>query len=218
VYHTGMPPSASSVYTRIADAVTTLIVLIERLEAEVPEKAAHPYGSGGLTPRGGHGPLSSWNTQAAMLVLEMHAGLRELEQDLKYQVSGHIRTRGGSDANTSLALEGLPGLVAGLDYAGAMIVTRKLEGWAFRARLILGDIEPFSRLPRLPGEKAPACPYCKTPDSLRYRPFSGQVRCIKPSCRDTNGEPPAGRLEVGAYSGEASLAWADGMTGVVSVC
>jgi len=212
-----MPPSASaSLYQRIGDAVGVILILIQRLEDEIPEKAVHPYGSGGLTPRGGHGPLAAWNSQAAMLILEIHQGCRELEQDLKYQVSGHIRTRGGSDGNTTKALEGLPGLVAGLDYAGAQIVAKRLESWAFRARMILGDCEPASRLPRLPGKGELPCPYCGTVGSLRMRSSTGVVTCIRPGCRDGEGNRTMGRMEVGAYSGEMSLVWADGTTGFVN--
>jgi hypothetical protein len=186
-------------------------VLIEQLEAEVPEKPKRPYGGFG-TGSGGHGPLASWNSQAALLLLEIHAGIRELETDVKYQLSGRVRSRGGSDGNTFAALDGLAGLVATADYTTAQTIARKLENWAFRARLVLGEVEPFSRLPRLPGQKEPACPYCQS-RTLRYRPFSGQVRCVRPGCKDGNGDSPVGKLDVGAYSGEPELAWADGTTG-----
>jgi hypothetical protein len=213
-YHFRMqsPAASSSVFVRIADATSTLIELLDRLEAEIAEKRRNPHGGYG-SGSGGHPPLA-WNAGVAMLLMEIHSGCRELEQDLKYQVSGRIRTRGGSDGNTVKALEGLPGLVAGVDHAGAVLVARRLESWAFRARLVLGDSEPFARFPRLPGQKAPACPFCHTPDSLRYRPFSGQVRCLRPTCRDSQGNRPEGRIDVGDFSGDPLIAWASGEIGV----
>lgn len=201
-----------SVYTRIADATSVLIILLERLQQEIPHKPSRQPSAGGV-PRGGHGPLASWNSQAALLFLEIHSGIRELETDAKYSLSGRIRTRGGSDSNTVIAFEGLPGLLAAADGSLALTVARRLEGWAHRARLVLGEIEPFSRLPRLPGEGEPACPWCER-QTLRYRPYSGAVRCVNPACQDSQGNQPEGRLDIGQYSGEPVLAWADGSTGV----
>jgi hypothetical protein len=202
----------ASVYSRIADATTTLIILMKRLQQELPHKPVHPPSVGGI-PQGGHGPLASWNTRAALLFLEVHEGIRELEQNAKYMMSGRIRTRGGSDGNTSAALEGLPGLLSAAEHDVALMVARKLEAWAFRARLVLGEVEPFSRLPRLPGQGDPPCPWCQR-QTLRYRPYSGIVKCVNPACQDSQGNQPQGTLDIGQYSGEPVLAWADGSTGV----
>jgi hypothetical protein len=200
-------------HTRISEAVTDLTGLIARLEEEIPEKRKQPYGGYG-SGKGGHGPLAAWNSPAAMLLLEIHAGIRDLETDLIYQIAGVIRTRPGSDGNTLAALNGLPALTAGVPYESARQAARRLESWAYRASLILGDVDPFSRLPRLPGETDPACPYCHVRGSLRVRHATGTVMCLRPGCKDSEGNRPRGRIEVGSFSKEPLIAWADGTTGV----
>jgi hypothetical protein len=169
--------SPASLFTRISDDCAELAGLLTRLEAEVPEKKRQPYGGYG-SGQGGHPPLASWNAPAAMLVMDVHAGTRELETNLKHRLTGRIRSRGGSSANTSKCLELLPSLCAGVDYHDAATALKKLESWIFRARLVLGDADPVSRLPRLPGEAEPACPFCRCPGSLRVRHQTGAVMCL----------------------------------------
>ena len=201
--------SSQSLHVRITEDVEELAALLARLEAEITEKTRRPYGGYG-SGQGGHPPLASWNAPAAMLVMDVHAGARELETNLKHRLTGRIRSRGGSSGNTTKCLAGLPALCAGVDYHDAAAALKKLESWIFRARLVLGDADPVSRLPRLPGEAEPVCPFCHCPGSLRVRHQTGAVMCLRPSCR------ASGRIEVGPYSGEPSIAWFDGSTGVAT--
>lgn len=205
-----MPPAASSLFTRLADVTDELLGLLSRMEAELPEKPSKPVTQIGGTAAS-HDP--AWHAQVAMWVLEVHAGLRELETNLKYQLAGTIRTRGGSDRNTEIALERLPQLAAGLDYSAAMSTVRRLERWSYRGRVLLGDVEPYGKLPRLPGLPDPVCPYCNAA-SLRFIAVSGVVRCVRPGCTDGNGRAPAARIEFGDFSHEPMLAWDDGITGL----
>jgi hypothetical protein len=205
--------SPVALHVRVTDSVSLLEELLPRLEDELPEKKKNPHGGNG-SGKGGHPPLTSWNTQAAMLVMDIHAGVRELETDLRYSVTGVVRSRGGSDGNTLRSLRGLPALCAGCDYAAVQLACKKMESWIWRARMVLGDAEPFSRLPRLPGQGEPACPFCKTAGSLRVRHATGMVICLKPTCRDSEGSRPQGRIEVGSFSGEPLVAWASGETGI----
>lgn len=198
-----------SVFTRISDDCQELVALLARLEDEVPEKKRNPYGGYG-SGSGGHPPLCAWNAPAAMLVMDLHAGARDLELELRYRISGSTRSRGGSSGNTTKSFEVIPSLSAGVDYHLAQQVVTKLESWIRRARLILGDAEPFSRLPRLPGQGDPVCPFCRTPGTLRVLHKTGVVRCLRPSCT------ASGRVEFGAYSGEPSLMWNDGTTGLAA--
>jgi hypothetical protein len=149
-------------------------------------------------------------------VLDVHIGARELEFNLRYQVAGTVWVRGGSEANTERCLQGLPSLAMGAPYDVQVTAARKLESWIYRARLILGETEPLSRLPRLPGEAEPACPYCRSKGTLRVRHASGVVTCLRPTCRDSDDKRPAGRIELGVFSGEPIVAWADGLTGVAA--
>lgn len=210
-----MPKPPPALHTRITDAVADLAALLGKLEDEVPEKKRSPYGGFG-TGKGGHGPLCSWNTPAAMLVLEIHEGIREIEQNLRYHTSGVLRERGDSPGNTSKCMAGIPALAAGAPHDVVMGACRKIESWCYRAGLVLGQIDPVSRLPRLPGEKDPKCPYCQTSGTLRVRHATGIVTCLRPGCRDSNGDRPRGKIEVGSYSHEPIIAWADGQTGVAA--
>lgn len=205
-----MRPAAPSVYTRVAEDCAELAGLLARLEAEVPEKKRNPHGGYGSGKGGHHSP--AWNAPAAMLVMDIHYGVRELETNLRYQIAGTVRSRGMSAGNTQRSLDALPGLCAGLDQAAGRQAIQVLESWINRSRMILGDAEPMSRLPRLPGQSEPLCPYCRGA-SLRYRPYTGSVKCIRPGCRDSNGNKPSGALTVGQYSGQPMLAWADGTSG-----
>lgn len=206
--------ATDSVHAALADAAAELLALLPYVEAELTQKKRNPYGGFG-SGKGGHGQLAAWNTQAAMLLLDIHTGARELESDLRYQVAGTLWIRGGSEKNTAHCIKGLPSLAAGVPRDVAVLVIRRLESWIYRAELILGRTEPLSRLPRLPGEPEPACPYCERA-TLRVRHATGVVACIHPACRDGNGRRPAGHIELGAYSGEPMIAWSDGMTGVAA--
>jgi len=204
--------SSQSLHVRITESVEELAGLLSRLETEVPEKKRQPYGGYG-SGQGGHSPLAAWNAPAAMLVMDVHAGARDLETDLKHRLTGRLRSRGGSSGNTLKCLAGIPSLCAGVDYHDAATALKKLEIWIYRARLVLGDADPVSRLPRLPGQAEPSCPYCRGA-TLRFRQATGVVRCIRPGCRDGNGQAPAARIELGDFSGTPIVAWADGSTGV----
>ena len=108
--------------------------------------------------------------------------------------------------NTARCLMNLAALCAGSDYASVMLVCRKLESWIWRARRVpLGDADPVSRLPRLPGQGDFACPFCQTKGSLRVRHATGVVVCLRPTCRDSEGNRPAGRVDAGSFSGEPML-------------
>jgi hypothetical protein len=207
------PPVA--LHVRVVDDVAALTALLERLEAELPEKKRNPHGGYG-SGKGGHHPLSSWNSQVAMLVLDIHGGTRDLETNLRYAISGSLRGRGGSDGNTRKSLANLVSLCAGTDYAGVMVVCKQLESWIWRGRLVLGEAEPFSRLPRLPGQGDPACPFCKSPGTLRVRHATGVVICLRPGCQDSEGNRTSGRIEIGSFSGDPSIVWGDRTTGVAN--
>jgi hypothetical protein len=202
-------------HSRLSDNTAELIALLPRLEEELPEKKRNPYGGFG-SGSGGHHPLAAWNVQAAMLILDVHVGARELECNLRYQIAGTIWVRGGSEGNTERCLKGLPSLAMGVPYDVQVTALRRMESWIYRGRLVLGDAEPVSRLPRLPGESEPRCPYGEHKGTLRVRHTTGVVTCLHPACRDGNGQKPVGRIELGVYSGEPLIAWADGTTGVAA--
>lgn len=189
-----------------------LHLALELLVAE-PERQAGGRGARVLESK------IPWNARAAASVLDLAGLARELEEWLLLALLGEVPAarglgRGGSDENTRLALEALPGLVAGLGDAGATgPVTRRLGRWAGRARVVLGEADPLEHLPRQPDGREPACPFCHA-HTLRFQRASGVVRCVNPGCRDERGHPPRARVELGRLSGQPMLLWQSGDVGV----
>jgi hypothetical protein len=208
-----MPPASPTLHTRITDDVAELLTLLPRLEEEIPEKRRNPHGGFG-SGQGGHHPLAAWNTAAAMLVADIHYGARELECDLRYRISGRARSRGASSVNTTRSLQMITSLISGVTYHDGRIAAIRIESWIHRGRLILGDEDPLSRLPRQPGQADPCCPFCGSKGTLRARLATGMIACVRPSCRDSEGNRTRGVIEVGAFSAETSIVWADGTTGL----
>jgi hypothetical protein len=159
------------------------------------------------------GSSPSWNAQVAYLVFDLRTVARSLEAVLRGHVTGSHKARGGSDANTFLALDAVVDLAHAAGESPTRDALRELERWLYRARVALGQIEPMSQLPRAPGASEPRCPWCGNL-TLRYQPHAGLVRCVNPECRDDDGRRPSGRVELGALSAEPILAWHDGSTGL----
>jgi hypothetical protein len=144
---------------------------------------------------------------------------RGIELRLRLMTGGSVSVRGGSDLNTALALQTLPSLAAGvqgdLDLEGAWQCWAILDRWCNRAQLVLGEVEPLTRVPRLPGQKEARCPWCHC-QTLRYQRQAGLVRCVNPACLDGTGQRPLAQVELGRLSGEPLLVWRDGAVGVVA--
>jgi hypothetical protein len=206
----GMP---LALHARLEQSAAELAELLSECESELPLKPRQ-YGAR-PTGRITQGALASWNTQVAMLVLEVHAGIRELEANLKYAVSGHVRERGGSDANTARAIASVVALAAAAGDYELRSVLRQVEAWGWRARLALGHSEPLQQLPRQPGQSAARCPWCGKA-TLRMKPVIGLVKCINPACSDDTGCQPVARVAFGQYSDEPILVWADNSVGLGS--
>jgi hypothetical protein len=155
----------------------------------------------------------SWNAQAAYLVFDLQKLTRAHENRMLFTAAGTMRARGSSNRNTFLSLDALPGLAhaAGPDQVADTLGA--LSAWLRRAREALGEVEPYSRLPRLPGAPEPRCPWCERM-TLRQQAHAGIVRCINPACRDGDGNRPFARVEVGRLSLEPMLVWTTGEVGL----
>lgn len=213
-----MPDHRDAVLTtRMRDSSLTAQRLRACLEDLVTEPVQRREDIVRRSTRVGSSP--SWHSQAAYLVLELRQLARGSELGLRLRVSGSQQVRGGSDRNTTLALQALPDLVAGVrgeeDEEWAWQVWHQLDHWCCRAQLVLGEVEPLTRLPRLPGQEEARCPWCRC-RTLRYQRQAGLVRCVNPSCEDDTQQRPLARVELGRLSGEPLLVWRDGAVGVVA--
>ena len=207
--------SGQSLHSRLTVAAAELKDLLAELEKILPHRPREgfrPPGASGSPSRGGS-RLAAWNTAAAYAILEVHAGVRELEQDMRYRISGSLRQRGGSDSNTLAAIDAVVSLAAGSDDWSLRNALRKLERWGWQARLALGQTEPWTHIPRQPGQRAARCPWCSFA-TLRMKPLSGLVRCVNPACTDGAGQRPVAKVEFGPGFGEPLLVWQDSSVGL----
>jgi hypothetical protein len=208
---------AESLGTRLREACDELVLLMEKLEVILPEPVRRGYsaGGGGGGRKKADGSAPAWNTQAAGVILAIHAGSRELEEDIRYGIAHVFRTRGGSDRNTEKALEEICALCGGAEEVVVRNAIRLVERWGWQAKVALGEKEPWRHIPVIPGMKPARCPWCKFM-TLRYQPLSGVVRCVSPpsACKDDMGRKPFGKLEFNLVSGEPILVWQDQSTGL----
>lgn len=204
-------PDPGGVRANLFQATRTSWRLSEHLESLIAHRTTpEPGPSGGKRKPGSTPP---WNSMAANLVFDLRSLARNLEEDLRYRVTGGYVRRGLSDRNTQLSLKALADLsttAADSDVAVALV---QLTGWVDRARPVVGESEPMRRVPRAPGYVEPRCPWCGF-CTLRCKLMAGHVFCINPSCTDADGRRPLGMIEVASVTHEVTLRWQDDTYGV----
>lgn len=155
-------------------------------------------------------PSLPWNARVAYLIFDLAKLVRDLEANLHLLISGTMPERGGSDRNTQLAIKALPDLALAVDQEVTALVASQVESWCQHARVVIGEVEPLSRLPRVFGAGEVRCPWCQR-QSLRIQSQAGIIRCVNPICFDEDGNRPAASMEIDA-DGQPQLAWWDGST------
>lgn len=193
--------------------VAELKPLLDQLEQLLPEPIADAT-KGSMQHHKVTGSPAPWHAEAGPLLMTIHAGVRELEVDLKWHVSRRLaETRGGSDANTTAALDSIVRLVHGVDDHTARGVRHQLDRWIEQARQVrdIGESERWIPIHVPKGQLPPSCLYCKT-FSLRVAQESGRVACVNPRCEDENGQRPRAHIEKNRLDGSAVLVWLDGRT------
>jgi hypothetical protein len=181
-------------------------VLNELLEDEVHEPASRTSGGGLRHVAGGSKP--PWNSQAAHLVMDLHAKARDFEASLNYQVCGRYPVRGVSSRSTWLALYHLTDLMEAVADREVTVVLVGLRGWTGQAEVVLGQAEPVRRLPREFGQAEQVCMWCGY-KTLRCYSATGSVFCVNPECFDADGEKPKATIHVDEAGG-LTLLWQDG--------
>lgn len=153
-----------------------------------------------------------WNPAAADALYGAHAAIRDLEAELRQQVTGraaHLARRPGwSDRNTVAALGAISALGEAADPVTAARAARELDRALTQIEALPAvDLAELSR--RVPA----ACPYCGF-GMLRVvmsGPHMGWVACLRGgACLDADGQPPRGEITVTALNGEC-VAWRDGL-------
>ncbi len=212
-------PVHTAIRAELKDSVKQAVSLNGRLEVLIADRPRQPSGNF-------HGKVDfsqpPWYAPVANAVLDLHALSRKLEKDIRTDLGLPVRYRGGSGANTRLALESAARLCEGTDDFMVRLSLRELGRWSRRALMILTEIratdiheerEVPRRLPRQPGEAERPCPWCRN-RTLRLFPFRGEVRCVTPSCHDEEGRKPCARLEYSGHVGDFILLWQDNISGL----
>lgn len=196
----------------VADACEVLGGYMATLEDLLPEPNA-PAHAGTRHSRHADAP-EPWNGPAGRALMDAHEGIRRLNAELLTQITGTpAARRGGSDANTHLALEAIPKLAAGCGQEIAARAAYRLERWIGAARSVPGidEARHWRPLPKRDGEALPPrCPYCGC-YQLRADVTAGLVACFVPGCADSNGQHPMATMGTGP-DGRPVLTWADGLT------
>lgn len=191
-------------------AVDHTLVLDLRLEAVIAIKTTQPSGIF-------HGKIDHsqppWAAAVANCILDLHADSRTMEEWLRIAQKLPQRDRGGSTKNTAKALLAVLRLCENANDETVKEYTHQLNKWCFRAQIALGQTEPPRRIPRLPGEPEPACPWCKN-HTLRMLPLDGLIKCMTPRCVDEEGRRPEARMEYSPHVGDFVMVWQDGVAGV----
>jgi hypothetical protein len=149
-----------------------------------------------------------WCAPVAGVILDLHAGARRMEAELRDELGLPSRARGSSTQNTYSALRAVAALAQGAGDEQVMLISGELERWLRRAAIALGEKEAPQRLPRLPGEAEPCCPLCQR-RTLRMLPLEGVICCIVRSCRDENGRRLTARMEYSPFARDFVLQWSD---------
>jgi len=193
--------------------VADLKALLPRLKKLLPDPVADAT-KGSMQHHKVTGSPAPWHPEAGPVLLTIHAGVRELEADLRYHVTGHTGAgRGGSDGNTTAALDSIVRLAHGVDDEMARQAARRMNRWIEQARQIrdIGESEKWIPIHVPKGELPPECPHCRT-FSIRVAQESGRVRCSNTACKDESGNQPRAHIEKNRVDGSAVLVWADGRT------
>lgn len=198
--------------SRLRDVLREIGNLLPFLSALMPE-------TGGQGPQTGvinrHAPGSSepWQTEAANAYWTIHAGIRALLNAMRVERGIAPLVWRGHDDATDRVLTMIGNYAPTVCADTLAVLTDTLERWVTAAKTI-ADIDTADRwtpVPRVPGGKPPACPYCQT-YNLRMARRRGEVRCIYPSCVDSEGNPTRARMEPGGMSGEGILVFGDDTT------
>lgn len=149
-----------------------------------------------------------WNGEVAAALLTAHAGIRELEADLRYEATGTSRRLSDRAGNTGSVLAAIVALGNGVSPQSRRHAIRDLTLWSVRIRQLpaVDDALRWERIRPDADRDPPVCPWCEA-YSLKVAVSAGMVCCFNPSCRTEDGERPTGRLELSCIDGSPVLVW-----------
>lgn len=195
---------------RLLTAVSEASKLLAKLEPLLAEPEASGPDTGTI---GRHAPESRepWAPAAASAYWDLYFGARELARSMRGAAGLSLPIF--DDAFGEQALGVIANMAPGAPDWIVRGVTHRLERLVAAAESVpaVDEGEPWLPLPRPPGGRPLACPYCRT-FGLRMLRRKGEVRCFFPDCKDSDGNPTRARMEPGRMTGEERLIFGDGTT------
>jgi hypothetical protein len=197
----------------LARACADLGWWIALAETLLPEPDRQPSERAGGTPSS----CPPWNSAVANALLDAHAGIRDLEAEMRLEVDANSGARALETAGRRRSdRSGNTGEVLAAIASKELAVTRQECDRAVRrmARLALAirrlpAVDEALRWERIrpgPDGLPPVCPYCEL-YSLRVAVTAGLVACWTPGCTDDTGERPEARLDLSLLDARPVLVW-----------
>lgn len=149
-----------------------------------------------------------WNSEVACALFDTHAMIRDIESEMRQEVSGTVARRSHRSGNTGPVLAAITAMEVAVTRPTLRRAQRELGKVALRIRQLpaVDEALRWERLRNAPDEMPPACPYCEC-YSLKVAIVAGLVACFNPSCADDDGERPTARLDISRLDGSPVLAW-----------
>lgn len=197
----------SDLRVKLGDTVTRAWGLNGQLELAIHHRDVLPGNPEGGRPTVVHASLP-WNSRVAFLIMELHELARRLETELLTHVSDRDRERGGSSANTRVALDAVVNLAEATPDDQVLEALRQLDRWCTHAELALGLIDGLAHLPARQGEPEMRCPWCDYL-TLRVKRVTATAHCVNPRCvyGPSDRRRPCGRVETDILTGEIMIYW-----------
>jgi hypothetical protein len=211
-------PRHTAIRLRLKDSAEHAISLYGVLESLIAVKSRQPSGAF-------HGKIDfsqpPWNAPVAHAITDLHSLSRKMERELRGELGLPERDRGGSDPNTRNALQSVLRLAESAEDFTVRLYAREIDKWIRRTHVSLGydplnpehEVEIPKRLPRVPGNPEPKCPFCKN-HTLREKPGMAEIFCINPACKDDKHRKPHAHMEYSEVAHDWVMVWQDGIAGV----
>lgn len=186
--------------TALAEACADLAAALPRAQAltAIPD-------TDGTTSRGQPSSRPPWNPAAAAALLDALEGARRLEAAWRSEAAGRPVPRRPM-AMTGLVLKSLLRLAESAGDGEERQAVILLARWT-TAILQLPAVDTEER----PQRVAWPCPYCGF-SMMRLFPRDGVVTCLRyGACADADGNHPRGRADWNRITGDAEIAWQDGL-------
>lgn len=149
-----------------------------------------------------------WNQAVATALFDAHAAIRQLESDMRAEVSGTLRRCSPRSGNTGRVLAAISAMEVAVSSQLHKRAVKELNRLSLHIRQLPAVDESlrWEHVRTEAGTEPPKCPYCEC-FSLRVAITAGLVACFNPDCADEDGERPTAKLDISRLDGSPVLVW-----------